>query len=354
MRFFAVSLVLNIKKLLMRRAIWCGLAVLPVIIVFGGIFVQSENSAITITAGIYFNHDNPLETAIFDALPKGSFTRFAAYDDLEAMLEDVRLGRIECGYIINPNVENAMQGDFAGLVTLVTSPRTMVAPIFNDMVAAAILRASAEYIITDGLIGFFGKSDELHYFVDWQFEAYEQMDIFMTPLFVDMGGGAQEPQPGLAEITARRMLRGAIGITIHILMLFAAPIFIDERRNGLQKALSIHGKLAVYDFSLWVAAFLAMLAVGAAGLASAAIFAPYLLAEMQVEVATLAALSATCAILLVLASRLLKSSKVIQSFGLFIIIANIALGGVILDLAEINPQLGYLQRFFPLFWYTSF
>ena len=361
MKFFAVSFLLNIKKFLTRRTYWCGLVALPVILAFGGIFLRTESPAIAITAGIYFNPDSTLESAIFDALYDTAFTHFAAYDDAQALIEDVRLGRIECGYIINPNIGNAKSGDFSGLVTLVTSPRTMAAPIFNDMVAAAVLRASAEYITKDGLRSFFGESDfyELDHFVSWQFEAYKQMDIFMVPLFVDTAlsvtasGQAEEARPGLAEITARRVFRGMIGLTIHVLIIFAAPIFIEERQNGLQKALSIHGKLGFYEISLWLAAFLAMFAIGAVGLASATIFAPDVLPEKPLEIAALAVLTAICAALLVLAARLLKTAKIIQAMGLFIIMANIAFGGVILDLTEINPNLDYIQRIFPLFWYTN-
>ena len=354
MRFFAVSFLLNIKKFLTRRTFWCGLIALPIALALGGVFLQTESPVIIITAGVHFNPKSALEAAIFDALDETPFARFTAYDDVEVLIEDVRLGRIECGYIINPNIENARKGDFAGIVTLVTSPRTIAAPIFNDMFAAAILRASSEYITIDGLRGLFGESDEIEHFVTWQFAAYDEMDIFMTPVFVNIIGHDEEIPLNLAEVTARRVLRGTIGLTIHILILFAAPIFIDERRYSLQKTLSIHGKLAVYNLSLWAAAFLVMFAVGAAGLASAALFAPSLLAAMQLELAAMAAFSAVCAIFLILFAHLLKTAKIIQSFGLFIIIANIAFGGVILDLAEISPQLAHLQRFFPLFWYTSF
>ena len=354
MRFFALSYWLNAKKFLMRPTFWCGLFVLPIVIVLGGVFLYSEASAITITAGVHFDKENTLEAAIFDYLSESPHARFVAYEDAYVLIEDVRLGRIECGYIINPNIENIKEGDFSGVVTLVTSPRTIATPILNDMVTAAVLRASSKYITIDGLNRLFGESDEIEIFVNWQFAAYNEMDIFMTPLFVNITDYDGETQPGLAEVTARRVFRGAIGLTILILILFASPIFIDERRYGLQKKLSIHGKLVAYDLSLLLATFSVMFTVGVVGLTSASFFAPTLLASVRIEIAIMAAFSAVCAILLILLARLLKSAKIIQTFGLFIIIANIAFGGVVLDLAELSPSLGHLQRFFPLYWYTSF
>ena len=356
MRFFALSFLLNVKKFLKRITFWCGLIVLPIVIALGGVFLYSDASAITITAGVYFNRENAIEAAIFDYLSETPLARFVAYEDANALIEDVRLGRLECGYIINPNIENIKLGDFEGIVTLVTSPRTIATPILNDMVTAAVLRASSKYITIDGIGLFFGESDvdEIEIFVNWQFAAYKEMDIFMEPVFVNITDNGGEYQPGLAEVTARRVMRGVIGLAILILILFAAPIFIDERRYGLQKSLSVHGKLAAYDFSLLAAAFAAMFAVGFAGLISATFFVPTLLVSVWLELAAMAAFSAVCAIMLILLARFLISAKIIQTFGLFIIIANIAFGGVVLDLTELSPSLGYIQRFFPLYWYTSF
>ena len=353
MRFFALSFWLNVKKFLLRPAFWCGLFALPLVIAAIGVFMQFGMQAITITAGVYFNRENALEAAIFDILGETPHARFVAYEDVYVLIEDVRLGRIECGYIINPNINNAKEGDFYGIITLVTSPRTIAAPILNDMVSAAVLRASSKYITKDGIGRFFGESDEIEVFVNWQFAAYDEMDIFMTPIFLNVAGLYGETQLSLAEVTAKRMFRGMIGLAILILILFACPIFINERQHGLQKKLLFHGKLAAYDLTLLAAAFSAMFVIGMAGLASAVFVNPDLLVSVWLEIAAMSAFSAVNAIGLVLLARLLKTAKIIQTFGLFIVIANIAFGGVVLDLAEVSPQLAHLQRFFPLYWYTS-
>ena len=354
MRFFAISFLLNVKKFIMRPTFWCGLVALPIAIALGGVFLYSGTSAITITAGVHFNSENALESAIFDLLRRTDHVRFVAYEDVHALIEDVRMGHIECGYIMNPNIENVRMGDFEGIVTVVTSPRTIATPILNDMVSAAVLHVSSSYITIDSIEQLFGKSDEVEIFVNWQTAAFDEMDIFMTPLFVFAYGQNGEGQPSLAEITARRVFRGAIGLAMLVLILFASPIFINERQNGLQRNLSIRGKLAAYDMSLLAAAFSVMIAVGLAGLISAVFFAQGLLVSATLELVAMAAFSAVCAIFLVLLARLLKNAKIVQTFGLFIIIANIAFGGVILDLAEVSQNLAHLQLFFPLYWYTSF
>jgi hypothetical protein len=364
MKFFAVSFLLNLKKFLMRRAFWCGLIILPIAVAAGGALLKSEAGLITITAGIYLNLESPFEAAIFENLANTTQNtgtiRFIPYNNKEALIKDVSLSRLECGYILNPNIQNAQRGSFIGTVTLITSPSTIAAPILNDIVATAILRASAEYITIDSIRGFFPESENIKDFVTWQFEEYNKSDIFMTPTFIDIAAQTgleskpNEAAKTLQEITASRIFRGLIGLTIHILIIFAIPIFINEKQNHLQKALKIRGKSAVYGFSLLSASFTAMIIIGAAGLISANIFAQPLPAAALTEITALVMLCTICAALLTLIGRLFKTARAIQSFGLFIIIANIFFGGVILDLTELAPALSSIQKIFPLFWYTSF
>lgn len=357
MSFFVISFMLNIKKFATKKALWLGLILLPAALALGGIFVQTELPVITVNVGVFYNPQNPLEARIFEALEESvsanPFISFIPYDNLDALLTDVRLGQIECGYIFGPNIENALIGEFSEIVTLVTSPRTIAAPILNDIVTSAILQATVEDITKHGLVSIFGESDELTHFVAWQFEAYNQMDIFMTPYFVGEAGEIYIESRDILEMTLSRLFHGLIGLTILIISLFFAPMFIEERRYNLKAALRLHKKLSLYELSLWAAAMLVMFAIGITGLFAMVIFAPHLLASGFVEITALLAYTAVCAIILVLAARFFKSAGFIQSFGLFIVILNIFFGGVLLDLSELNPHLGQLQRLFPLYWYID-
>jgi len=348
MKFFALSFWLNIKKLAICRVF---LLVLPVVLAMGGLFLQSDNEMVAITAGVYFDTENPFEYEIFQRLTSAN-VQFVAYNDVAMLLEDVRLGNIDCGYIFNSNIENARVGDFSEIITLVTSPRTIAAPIVSEIVAAAVLRVAAEDIARDELQIFFGASDEMDAFVAWQFEAYKAMDIFMTPIFEGVIG-YEDAIPSLMELTARRVMRGMVGLAIQIFALFAVPVFIGDGQHSLRRALVVKGKLIAYDVSLWLAATIVMSAIGVVGLTAIWFFAPLLLGSFIVEVFSVAMLSAVCAAIIMLAGRFFKSADFIQNFGLFIVIANVIFGGVLIDLAEINMYLGYAQWVFPLFWYSS-
>ena len=97
-----------------------------------------------------------------------------------------------------------------------------------------------------------------------------------------------------------------------------------------------------------------MLAPGIIGLSSMLIFTPSLLSGAIIEITALIIYVAICAILVTIATRLLKSVAIIQSFGLFLILSNIFFGGVLLNLHELSPLLGRVQYVFPLFWYVEF
>jgi len=339
------------------KVIWFGLVGLFFAVAFGARFAQNDDPAIVVRAGVLHDFADPFESSIVQFLDKSveeiAFVEFVLYDDLEELLRDVALGRVECGYVLNDNIARSLVGDFEAVVTVITSHRTIATPILNDIVAAAILRASVEAITKDGLINIFGESDELNHFVKRQFLAYNQMDIFMVPHFAgEHGHGYEDTQTASAQVAAR-VLYGLIGITLLILSIFSTGIFIEERASGLGMSLRAHGKLGLYYLSLWVAAFIVMFVIGLGGLLAMVIFAPSVIGSALFGIAPLAFYTAVCALLLALASQALKSAGLIQSFGLFLLILNIFFGGVLLNLAEVSEALARLQWFFPLFWYIE-
>ena len=355
MSFFITSSLLNIKKFAAQKAVWFGLIILPLALSLGGMSLRSGITVVEVTAGVYFNHENELEAHIFEILESvtTAFVRFTAYDDQEALLEDVRLGRIECGYILHITTESAVQNELRESVTLVSSPRTVAAPVLNEIVAAAILRAATPELTKAGLEAFFSGNTDIAEFVEWQFDAYAEMDIFMSPAFTGQAGFDEQGAPNISDITASRIFHGLIGLTILALLLFCIPIFIEERHSGLPIALRACGKLGLYYASLWAAALAASFTIGLAGLCAIAVFAPHLLAQTHVELAALIGYAAVCSALMVLLACRLHNAHFVQSFGLFIIILNIFFGGVLLNLAEISPSLAYLQLLFPLYWYVE-
>jgi len=228
----------------------------------------------------------------------------------------------------------------------------VAAPLLNEIVAAGVLRAVVADVTLYGLQSAFPESVRTAEFVAEQFELYALADgIFMAPE-VTGATGAAEP-PSLALATAARVLHGLVGLVILALCLFAVPGFVAEGGTGLDQALSVCGKLGAYYASLWLATFVVLVGFGLVGLVTLAFFAPGLLSAPGTHAVALAAYAGLHAALLTAAARLLKRPDVIQSFGLFIVIANIFFGGVLLDLTEVSPPLAPLQRLFPLYWYIN-
>lgn len=348
MNFFYISLLLNIKKLIGKKAIIAGFILLPIIIAVYSAIVSSNEPVIVVRAGVFYGEESPLKTAIFEYLLENNtpFIQFVAYDNPHTLKQDIRQGIIDSGYILTPQVYNALYGDFFEIINVVTSAASVATPILNDIVAAALLRATVQDITLNGLEGAFGASDELSNFVTSQFDAYRQMDIFMIPFFT-----GEEGAEANTDNNTLRIFHGFIGLIILILSLFGAPMFIKERQGGLSTALQAHGKLVIYDVSILAAAFIILFATGLIGLIAVNIFMPLIYAVLPI--ASLALYAAISSFLLVLMAKFLKSTAFIQSFGIFIVILNIFFGGVLINITELSPTLGQIQWLFPLFWYIE-
>ena len=358
MKFFLTSLRLSIKKLALRRATLFSLILLPISLSIGAIFLaDSDISPVAVTAGVYFDSENLLGAEVFEALTESvsdtPFINFVLYDNLDALIDDVRFGRIECGYFITPQIENAAYAGFDGVVTLITSTRSVLADGLNELVAAALLRVSSENIARTWLYANFAENADISGFVTSEFERYRQSDIFMTPLHIAQLGPEEDVAPSLSHITASRVMHGLIGLSIITLFLFYIPALIDEQNSGLRTSLSACGRSVTYDVSLFAAMLVVSLLIGFSGLSAIFFFSPFLLSDALTEIAALIVFAAVNALLMMLAVRLLRTKAPVQSLGLFLVLANIFFGGVLFDLYEISPELARIQGFFPLFWYVN-
>ncbi|MCL2617202.1 MAG: hypothetical protein FWD96_06120, partial [Defluviitaleaceae bacterium] len=357
--FLVTSFLLNFKKFAGKRAVWITLVVLPAVLAISGLFAQADTPVIEITAGVMADSANELEAGIVLALAEIAdsthFINFKIYDNIDSLLQDVRLGRIECGYVLSADIEAVARGELGSMVTLIRSPRTVADPLLNEIVAAAIFRAASLDITEAWLNANFPGNDDIGGFVARQFQAYGEMDIFMQPQFAGQPGQPDlaYDAPKLSFITQVRVFHGLIGLAVMVLLMFCVPSFIEERRYGLEATLKACGKLGAYNASLWGTALVVAVAVGVAGLCAIFAFAPHLMAPAHVGAAALLSYAAVCALLMVLAARYLRSAAIIQSFGLLLVLLNIFFGGVLLDLAEVSPLLAWLQWLFPLWWYVG-
>jgi len=341
MRFFVLSLVLHVKKIAKCRAFLVAIISLPIFLIALGNFLRDDGAIVSVSVGVYFEQEHAEVIQILDEV---DFPDFIFYDSIELLKDDVRTGRLECGYIF--------PADIGGLVTVVTSPSTIAAPVINDIIAMAVLRVMAESITVDILNTYFENREDIEYFAAWQFARYNEMDIFMQPLLI--GGDGYDPGAVLQQSILVRLTRGIIGLHILTLALFVVHIFIEEWRGSLIATLAARKKLVAFELSLFFAISLALFAVGAVGVLAVSIWHPYILGAVSAELAAMAVFTVICSAVVVALVRCPWVSGVVINFALFIILANIIFGGVIIDLGEIAPWLRYIQRVFPLFWYTSY
>ena len=331
MNFILFSFALNIKKFAKYAIIM--LIITPVIISILQLFLQSNEGIISVSAGVYIN-SAVQDNRIYDDLSANETINFVQFFDRGELTQAVKTGEIDSGYI------------FDEAITVITSERSLATPIINEIVSAAVLRSTAQEITRDSITHFFGETvtqEDIYHFTAWQFAAYEEMDIFMSPTFIATVGYGEPPS--LTDILAARVTRGIVGLMILIFIVFIAPIFAKEQ--SMRAPLRIRKKLMPYMISLFFAIFIIAFAIGLVGLIASGIFTVN-------EFIFLALYTAIIGCIMTLLWYFTRAAKLVSDFGLFIIIANIIFGGVIIDLGEINQMLGYVQWGFPLFWYTTF
>jgi len=332
MSFFVTSLRVNFKRFFLQKTLWFTFIGLIMALTVGGIFFnRTETPFITVVAGVYYDNNCAVQVKIAGILVNGQeeLVNFIVYSDKNLLIEDVRLGRIECGYVLSSELR----------VRVINSAFSTVVPILNEIVAAAVFQAFTEEIVTDWLKDFFGY-DNIQEFVAWHFEYYRQADIFMTPDFEGGGFGAEQ-QISLVDITASRAVHGLIGLAMLIVIMFYMP----ENKAGFNNALRSCKKLGIYNFSTFVSVFIVIFMMGLVG-----VFVMHGLVPVLVGNFSVIYLFIYCFAIIVPVKLF---SGFVQSFGLFIIILHVFFGGVFIDLFEINPILGRLQYVFPLYWYLS-
>jgi len=309
--FFITSTWLNLKKIIIKPTILLAFILLQSIGITMNLMDFSDNLGISIPVGIYgdisLNIQNPLIQII-------------AYTDREALTEDVISGTLNFGYVIDETI------------IIITTEHSFGYQIINELITAAILEKNVE-TMTINFLNFFFSEEDLESSVYTRIAYYRESDIFMQP-YLTGTEASHINELNINEFT-EHILKGIVGLIITAILIFIIPYFIKEKNSGVLDTLKYHKKTLVYYASLFTALFIVMFALG-------------LLAMWQIDILSFAIYIFFCGSLAIFAIFLFKSSNIIQSFGIFLIILNIF---ALVDFSEISVMLGKFQMLFPLYWF---
>ena len=344
MDFFITSLKLNLKKIMHKNMAW--VLALPISLVFLGNF---SGTVIEITVGV--SVDSPFAQKIFAELSEQLPPMFTplAFDTEGDLREGIFRGQVNFGYVFKPYLSYAATlEEVTDGILVFNSPVALGESIVSELIFAIILEEIMPNITLLTLYTYF-EENNIRYFIEEQLYFYAEADVFMTPAFIGTEGTSpSEVIENISEITAARFSNGLTGLVLLTLALFFIPKFIDEKNTGLNLSLKHHGIYKTYYISVFAALFLILYAIGLVSLAASSFVNNVLSSIFFLLVYT-----AFICVISLAGIIFLKTPALIQSFGLFLILAHIFFGGMLLDLSEFNFYLGIIQRFFPLFWYIE-
>lgn len=350
MNFLIFSLWINIKKIVSSKLVLFVFILLPIFITVLVKTWAGEPIA-SINVGIVYDNTDSFQANIFNSLviaaEENPFLNFTFYEDEYLLIRNVMYNTITMGYIFSDDIGNTNFGEV--MVRLITSPRSIAYSIVNELIAEAILAQSLPYITIAAIEDFIPSIDSTD-FVHGQIKQYLEQDIFMEPIFY-----SASPTIGTQNFslqTKGRIFSGIVGLAILTITIFLAPIIIEEKTTGVLSPLKYYNLHIVYHISYWLAVLLTLFFVGLLGFIPIWLF----FNGIFLNINTLFALflySLINVLVFFVISYYLKSASFIQTFGIFIVLLNIFFGGVLINLNEINTNIGFIQNFFPLFWFIE-
>lgn len=346
MDFLRQATWLNLKKIGLQPLIWLLMLGLPLAVVT--VQQRATNTLPRLSVGIYANFDHPetLGSRVLATLQaqvaENPFLVFVGFNDPKALNQAVQYHpHMSHGYLIREDLTHSLLAE--GVIPTLISPNTLALPIVNEIVYAALLYQLLPELTVD-IIGNHFEGVQAHEFVAAQIAFYRELDIFMTPDMQQVST-AENPVQELQSLSTLRLTHGIIGITLLAALLFVTPLFLSEKEQQLLLPLPNQRTQWLYSLSTWLAMTVVLMGLGMMGL----IFTQF---SVQ-NVFSLFIYVLKSVIIMAGFSMLLKTDNLLHNFGLFVILAHVLFGGVLVDLHELNPTLGRLQQLFPLFHYIQ-
>ncbi|MCL1936301.1 MAG: hypothetical protein FWF57_08020 [Defluviitaleaceae bacterium] len=334
MNFFITSTIINIKKIISQKIVILLVFILPIVIFF---YSNSENNEIfNLNVGIFlYEHENEIINMFKD---ESDVVTFIIYSDIYKMNDDVFTNTINHGYIITD-----LNLPFEEInIEVILSPRSIAVPIVNEIVSTNIIDYTLEQN-TINILQYNFEDENIPTFVEQQIHFFRNQDIFVLPNLQEENVQITRDLQNTINI---RISNGIIGITITIMLIFLLQIFIKEKKESIFQSLKYHKIQNIYYFSVFVSIAIILYITGLFAMLLTPFFSVTNISLLFIFVLLNVIISA-------ISFFLIKQINFIQNFGIFIILLNLFFGGFFINLNEFNNQIGFLQNFFPMFWYIE-
>lgn len=108
---------------------------------------ESTDSGVTI--GVYFESDDELSCGMRNKLLNGETAfSFTSYDNRDSLINDVLLGKLECGYVFDSEFSPKIQkGKYDEAIMVIQSPSTLFRSAANEIVFSSLIQLSGYEIL---------------------------------------------------------------------------------------------------------------------------------------------------------------------------------------------------------------
>jgi len=352
MRFFRDTAALTCKRLFRRPGTLLVTLLLPLVCIAAGLYLAGEGDVLGVRVGVALELGDDLGERLYAGLTRFEGPIIFERHGLEArayLEREVAAGRMEAAYLIPPQLDETLRaGQVTDSIEVLTSPRAVLDTLAGEIVLASLLREVSAQSGRELLVEILGVPPErAEEIVAQLYEHYAiHGDIFLEPVFAYHAVGPVPPAPPPVEA---RALHGVVALFLLAGVIWSLPPLAGEAQGILRRLPP--GSSRVFMLGTAFALTLTGFAQGMLGLAAIALTHPAAISSLPVAVTMLAVYTLCLGLGGGVAILLAPRPGVVYPAGIFVLIFSAALGGPLIDLAEISPRLSPVSAAFPSWHY---
>lgn len=356
MRFLLVALKLKIKELLSNRSYLIVLILLPLLTGIIGVQGVKWMEATSLKAGLYFEEVTTLGLAMKEILLEDESIQFEVYDDLKELEKAVAKGEIECGFSVSRHLDEVVEEDLDGVITLLMSPATIASGVIQETVGAAFYRVTTSDIAFASLKNkdYMQQVTELKSKVKEQVESYYRNgDLMQVKIVTGNEEKANHQNNRLASIL--QLGKGFIAVFLFISSLLVGVKLTEERNSECYKRFyTFRKKIKSPELPLILSHFIVQFLVGALSLiVIKAVIYQYIEVNLLKEMMHLVLYIISLNAFILCISLIIRESHIWFGITPILGIACVIFCPIVIDFSNMQTPLKYICYFFVPYYYLK-
>lgn len=328
---------LFLKVYLKKRSTWIQLAGMILLVVF--ILSIRIPDGKNMSAGFCTSGSAMADQVLERLWEEDSAFEFILYDTAEELREDVKSGRLECGFVTESDFESSIvKGDMNDCVRYICTPMTSKGEVMKETFYAAFFQIYSDELLKSKEELFFGNKDPQRQ-ADWMqinHELRESSKIFQVE-YCEVDSAVEKREEHITY-----PVQGSVGLMILLILFLSYGRRFEPGKMAVEKAMmqnerfwySCAGMLAAGTIPALAGVILAISNPGSRG--------------VWKEMAAMLVFVLWAVVWVWLVGRLQRSIEGQLSWLFGILVMNVLLCPIFLDLSEYVPAIQYIKYISPL------